>query len=288
MRRCVGLALLLTSACAAPRALWFGGDVHLGLGGAERLAAVQLAMGPAVGVVNLEGPIGTEAAARVASEAALINGPQTPGALAAAGIAAAGIANNHAGDLGGGATAALLGAAGVKAFGVTTLKLGGLDVVLTAHDLTGGVPVGLGAELTAARARGDVLVATFHVTGPPLLLPRPELRAAVDLALAAGATIVTAHGTHAFATVERRGDAVIAWGLGNLTFACACTDEADGLVLRVELDARGKVTRAEAIPIDAGLHGANARLAQDAKLPLDLLQSLGATPKRRLADRLEF
>lgn len=288
MRRCVGFALLLTSACAAPRALWFGGDVHLGVGGAERLAAVHAAMGPAVGVVNLEGPIGTEHAARAASEAALINGPQAPAALAAAGIAAAGIANNHARDPGGGATAALLEAAGVKAFGVTTLRLGGLDVVLTAHDLTNGVPPDLATELAAGRARGDVLVATFHVTGPPLLLPRPELRAAVDLALAAGATIVTAHGTHAFATVERRGDAIVAWGLGNLTFACGCTDEADGLVLRVELDARGKVARAEAIPIDAGLRGANARPAADPKLPLDLLESLGATPKRRLPDRLEF
>ncbi len=281
------LALMSVAACAAPRAIWIGGDVHLGNGGPGRLAAIAMAMQPAVGVVNLEGPIGSMEQAREANASLLVNGPGTAAALAKVGIVAAGIANNHAADLPTD-TAAQLAAAGVQPFGVTVLTLEGLRVVLTAHDLTASVPTTLAAELTAARARGDVLIATFHVTGPPLFLPRPELQLAVEIALSSGATVIAAHGTHAIAGIERRGDAVIAWGLGNLTFACHCTDEVDGLVLKVELDAHGKVKWAQAVPIDAGLHGANASLAQDPKLQLDLLESLGARPTRRLPDRLEF
>ena len=190
--------------CATPRQLWFGGDVHLGQGGAERLRAVSEALSPARGVVNLEGPIGREPeSAGVDGGVRLSNGPQTGEVLAQLGIVAAGIANNHAGDLGEPgrtATRAALEAAGVRTFGTTVIRLSGLRVVLTANDLGDGVPAELPSQLSLARARGEVLVATFHVTGPPLLLPSPELKQAVEIALAAGATVVLAHGTHALAS----------------------------------------------------------------------------------------
>ncbi len=298
MRRVLAAGLLTALAgCAAPRQLWFGGDVHLGNGGAERLRGVAAALAPARGVVNLEGPIGTQAEAEASgvSEGAavvkLVNGPGAAAVLAEVGIAAAGIENNHADDLGEPGrqrTRAALERAGVRTIGPAQLELNGLKVVLTAHDLTGGVPAGLGAELRAARVDGAVLVATFHVTGPPLLLPSEGLKQAVELALAAGATVVVAHGTHALSTVERRGGAVIAWGLGNLAFSCACTDESDALTLRVEFDAAGKVLGAEAVPISAGLNGEPARLSVQPKLVLDLLEALGAQPSRRLEDRSEF
>jgi poly-gamma-glutamate capsule biosynthesis protein CapA/YwtB (metallophosphatase superfamily) len=210
---------LLLAACASPRALWIGGDVHLGTGGAERLHPIDLAMSPAVGIVNLEGPIGTTEQAAASDAHKLVNGPQTGTALYSSGVVAAGIANNHAKDLGDGeSTRATLQAAGVRPVGVTVLAVANLKVVVTAHDLSGEPPSDLAEQLAAARTRGDVLVATFHVDGPALLLPRPELVRAVELALDAGATVIAAHGTHAIGNVERRGDAVIAWGLGNLTF----------------------------------------------------------------------
>ncbi len=278
--------LLLLAGCAAPRALWIGGDVHLGTDGVERLAALRDAMAPAVGVVNLEGPMGSAQAAQASSAQVLINGPRAAEALAAARVVAAGVVNNHAGDGDAAATRAALVAARVAPLGTAVVRLGGLDVVLTAHDLA--APGDLAAQLKAARARGDVLVVTFHVTGVASFLPTPELEHAVGLALAAGATVVAAHGTHAIARVERRGPAVIAWGLGNLVFACRCTDEADGLVLRVELDAAGRVSVAEAVPVDAGLHGRNAALARDPSLALQLLESLGSSPGERRGDRLRF
>ena len=228
--------------------------------------------------------------------------------LRVAGVAVAGIANNHAGDAGaagGAATMRALAAVGVQPTGgpagAALMTLGSLRVVVTAHDLETGVPPTLRDELAAARRRGDVLVATFHVTGPPTYLPRPELIEAVTIALEAGATVVAAHGTHELARVERRGRAVIAWGLGNLAFACACTDEDSGALLEVALGPDG-AGDAAIIPIDAGLvAGATrpladparpatdpVRLAADPALTFELLEALGSTRLDRRGDRAAF
>ncbi len=214
--------------------------------------------------------------------------------LRAAGVIAAGIANNHARDAGPGGAAATVralaaigvGAAGGPA-GPATVMLGRLRVVVTAHDLEAGVPPALRAELAAARRRGDVLVATFHVTGPPTYLPRPELLDAVAIALEAGAAVIAAHGTHELARVERRGRAVIAWGLGNLAFACACTDEQSGAILEVVLGPDG-AGEASIIPIDAGLAGTAAHAAADPALTFELLEALGATRLQQLGSRARF
>lgn len=284
---------LVVSGCAAgprggarPRVLWLGGDVHLGAGDGAALAALpEVTRGEPV-VVNLEGPLGDGAAA--SSAARLVNAPGTAKALARAGVRVASVENNHANDLGAAgraATRAALLAAGVQPAGVA--RLGDVAVValdLTeVHDLTG-----LAARLRTLRANASALVVTVHVTAPPSYLPTRELEAFVDTALAAGASVVAAQGTHALARVERRGDAVIAWGLGNVAFACACTDESDGLLLRVELDAQGRVTRATVVPIDAGLRGAPVRPAKDAALTLELLESLGSSALSRTSQGAEL
>ncbi|HKE20322.1 MAG TPA: CapA family protein [Kofleriaceae bacterium] len=284
---------LLIAGCAgdpAPAELWLGGDVHVGARLEGRLAPLAEIVGGAAGVVNLEGPVG--AGAEASTERRLVNAPGALAELRAAGVRAVGIANNHAGDLGPAGrvgTERAARAAGLAPVGPTgaVLEVGGVRVVVTAHDLGGGVPPHLAADLAAARARGDALVATFHVTGPPSYLPRPELRAAVDVALAAGARVVSAHGTHAVAAVERRGDAVIAWGLGNLIFACDCSREDEGLILRVSIPRRGRVA-AEVVPVDAGLGAAPARPSAQAPLVLELLESLGSSALDRRGRRAAF
>jgi hypothetical protein len=286
------VVILLLAGCGgdlAPAELWLGGDAHVGARLEGRLAPLAEIVGGTAGVVNLEGPAGDGAEA--SSERRLVNAPGALAELRAAGVRAVGIANNHAGDLGPAGpagTARAARAAGLAPVGPTgaVLEVGGLRVVVTAHDLGGGVPAHLAAELAAARARGDALVATFHVTGPPSYLPRPELRAAVDVALAAGARVVAAHGTHAVAAVERRGDAVIAWGLGNLVFACDCSREDEGLILR-SIPRRGRVA-AEVVPIDAGLGAAPARPSAQAPLVLELLESLGSSALDRRGRRAGF
>ena len=302
------IALLLASGCAhaaaPPRAkLWIGGDVFLGTGGHGALAGIPAIVGGAPGIVNLEGPVGEARTDeppdggdghRAAPPIRLLQAPRALAELNAAGVVVAGIANNHARDAGPGgaaATARALAAAGIRAAGApagpASLTLGRLRVVVTAHDLEAGTPAGLRDELVAARRRGDVLIATFHVTGPPTYLPRPELVDAVTIALEAGAAVVAAHGTHELARVERRGRAVIAWGLGNLAFACACTDEQSGALLEIVLGPDG-AGEASIVPIDAGLAGSAAHAASDPALTFELLEALGATRLQRLGGRAIF
>ena len=285
-------ALLVLCACSARplsgagAALWLGGDVHLGAGGREMLGSLpELTHGEPV-VVNLEGPVGDGAEA--SSSRRLANGRGVPAALARAGVRIAGVENNHANDLGESGrreTLASLTAAGLAPAGVVHVVLGGQRVMVVAVDLTPGVPEDLPARL--AHPADELLVATFHVTRPASYLAAPELEEAVEVALGAGARVIAAHGTHAVARVERRGSTIIAWGLGNLAFDCRCTDEGDGLLVRVELGHDG-VTRATVVPVDSGLHGSPVRPAKNAPLALDLLESLASTPLRRSADRADF
>lgn len=261
----------------APVRLWFGGDVHLGAGA---LPAGLPFTG--TGVVNLEGPIGDGAftAERLVNASA--------GSLPDAGVRVAWVENNHAdddGEKGRTRTREELEQLGIAAAGVAVVPLAGLRVVFMGVDVSRGV---FAAELDEARAKGDVLVVGFHVTAPPLLLPPPDLEVAVDLALQHGASVVVAHGSHAVARVERRGAAVIAWGLGNLAFACECTTEKDGLVLEVELDVSGRVAAAWAVPVSAGLQGAAPALSEKPDLMFELLGSLASAPLLREGPRGRF
>ena len=290
--------------------LWLGGDVHLGATRGDGLAPLASELAGAPGIVNLEGPVGPDAAASTAER--LVNDRDALAMLAQHHVAVAGIANNHAGDLGPAGISATrralealditpVGApgdaddGGDPGDGVAVIERHGLRVAISAHDLSAGVPAGLPDALARARTRGDALVAWFHVLAPPLYTRRPELRQAVQIALDAGATIVAAHGSHAIARVERRDDAVILWGLGNLLFDCECSRETEGLLARIELerddssnDPGVRVGAAQVIPIDAGLSGEPARMAAEPEVTLDVLESLGSTPLRRTGDRAFF
>jgi poly-gamma-glutamate capsule biosynthesis protein CapA/YwtB (metallophosphatase superfamily) len=244
------------------------------------------------GVVNLEGPV---APSQPAGEGLkLFNAPGALSELHSLGVIAVGIANNHAHDTGEqgptqtlrAVTDAGFHAAGGPA-GPALLEVNGLKIAVSAHDLEHGVPRELSRELAEARVHADRLVATFHVTGPASYLPTKELRAAVEVALAAGADVVIAHGSHMLGPLERRGRAVIAWGLGNVVFACDCTDESDALLL--ELSFTSDRTLAWAVPIDAGLRGGPAQLSSDSKGTFDLLVGLGSKGLTLLPDgRVQF
>lgn len=284
-RRALGwvVVTLLVGGCARqaapqrPTVLWFGGDVHFGERGGGALEGLALD-GPLV--VNLEGPIAPTP--RPSSAQALFNPPDAAAHLKAANVIAAGVENNHAMDDGAEGLArtraglvssdvAPLGSASVA--GVTVLQV----------DLSGGVPPRLATQLAVVRPT----VVLFHVLAPPLYLPDPSLRRAVDLAVASGAQAVLAHGSHAVGAVERRGETVIAWGLGNLAFDCDCTSEAEGLLVRLELE-EGKVSRATAVPIRAGLRGQRATLPEASTLELSLLESLGSVLSNKTKTRADW
>jgi len=273
--------------------LWLGGDVNLGDGGRGQLNGISGIVQGAAGIVNLEGPVAEQRQLKTRG-LRLWNSPSALKEISARNVRVAGVANNHsadAGPLGAKHTAngllehGILPAGGTA--GAALLKLNGLLIAVTAHDLTRGVPPGLAGDLAAARRQADVLVATFHVTGPPSYLPRPELKRAVEIAYQAGAQVIAAHGTHALGPVERREHAVIAWGLGNVAFACDCTNEQDALILRVRVGAAGE-TRAEVIPIQAGINGGPAQPGSDAAGIFDLLEAIGSSKLRRRGNVAEF
>ena len=242
--------LTMMSACGPntppPVELWLAGDVYLATSRPvvdEALAAELRGFG----VVNLEGPVGT---ALPGEGLRLVHDPASLPALATAGIAAASVANNHAADAGPGAvTADALADVGIAAFGGDRIASRS-GVSFAAFDLAGGVPPDLAARLSGVE---HPLVVAFHVTGDASPEPSPVLREAVDLAVAARAEVIVAHGTHVFAPVERRDGSVIAWGLGNFAFDCRCTNHTDGLALVVSL---GPTITARVVPIHAGLEGA--------------------------------
>jgi poly-gamma-glutamate synthesis protein (capsule biosynthesis protein) len=282
--------------------LWLGGDVSLGDGGRGQLQGISGIVQGATGIVNLEGPV-AERPLLKAGSLRLWNSPKALAEILALNVKAAGIANNHAGDAGPGGpqqSAATLREHGIAPAGgpagVASFELNGLVIALTAHDLTRGVPANLAEELAAARRQAvvggvvrpvDVLIATFHVTGPPSYLPRPELRLAVETAYKAGATVIAAHGTHVVGPVERRDHAVIAWGLGNVAFACDCTNELEAILLRVRVTS-GEVVKAEVLPIRAGLNKGPAGPSQDARGVFDLLEAIGSKKLERKGSAAEI
>jgi poly-gamma-glutamate capsule biosynthesis protein CapA/YwtB (metallophosphatase superfamily) len=281
----MGSALLLSAAlAAAPLELWFGGDVHLGPDGKGVLDALIPATRGALGVVNLEGTL-SESASRLPTDGGkvlLFQHPRAAMRLAEVGVGVASVANNHALDAGPeglSRTKAALRAAGVlPADGAAArVERAGLSAAVLALNLSGEAPADLAQQLARARRLADVLVVSFHVSGPSRFLPTPTTRSAVDAALEAGAAVVAVHGTHSIGPVERRGAAVVLWGLGNLAFDCRCTDESQSMVVRVKLTKAG-AGEATVIPVRAGLNGRPVTLEADGAETLSLLKRLGSSP----------
>lgn len=271
--------------------LWLGGDVNLGDGGKGQLQDIAGMVQGATGIVNLEGPV----ADRLPQDRLrLWNAPSSLAELSALNIKVAGIANNHAPDAGNQGpeqTARSLRDHGIIPAGAVAgpafFQVNGISVAVTAHDLTQGVPANLEAELATARQHSEVLVTTFHVTGPPSYIPRPEVRRAVEIAYHAGANIIVAQGTHALGPVERRPHAVIAWGLGNVAFACNCTDEDDAMLLRVTIE-RDKAVSAEVLPLQAGIDNHRAEPVADPGAIFDLLEAIGSYQLQRHGNTAYF
>jgi poly-gamma-glutamate capsule biosynthesis protein CapA/YwtB (metallophosphatase superfamily) len=266
----------------------------LGDGGQGQLQGIARIVQGAAGIVNLEGPVAVRPAiSKPPSILILWNTPAALRELLPLNVRVAGLANNHAGDAGlngrQNTERALqeLGIVPTSHKAPAIVEISHLKVVVTASDLTGGVPTDLDEELHRARGQGDILIATFHVSGPPSYLPRPELRRAVEIAYRAGAMVIASHGSHAIGPVERRGQSVIAWGLGNVAFACNCTDQREAILLRVAMKKTGSV-KAEVLPIQAGINGSPAAPSSDVPGILRLLESIGSSRLVRHGDSASF
>ncbi len=95
------IASTIAIACRTPPpGLWVGGDVHLGERGVEAFAPLLPITEGRQGIINLEGPIHDSAVPPADDGIRLIHPSAAANVLAQAGVVAAGVVNNHAGDAG--------------------------------------------------------------------------------------------------------------------------------------------------------------------------------------------
>jgi len=189
--------------------------------------------------------------------------PDRLDALGGAGIDVVSVANNHALDCGPDgldATLAELEQRGIQAAGVAPAGVARVtdEVVFLAATLhpapyraTGSRPLyapagrGLVARVRALRAaEGDrLLVVSLHWGRERSLRPAAAQRTLGRALLAAGANAVVGHGSHTPQPLERAGDGVVLYGLGNLVFDDATPLGRPGapVVLRFQRTPRGYV-----------------------------------------------
>jgi len=131
------------------------------------------------------------------------------------------------------------------------------------------------------RARDGTVLVSVEWGHTGSLLPTPAQRRLGARLIDAGASAVLGHGPHTLQGVERRGDGVIAYSLGNLAFACDCTDVSDAYTLRFRLDGRRAVD-VHVRPLAAGLRKPAAPSSDTGLLELieNLSRDLGSTVHR--------
>ncbi len=230
-------------------------------------------------------------------------------ALAEAGFDVMSVANNHANDLGRPGleqTPAILNAAGILApgaaryedplFRVETLEHAGWRIGFLAAATwlntapapgdpsvplarTGELAEALVPLLQDARAEHDLLVVLLHWgrerREEPGFVQVDMAHALVD----AGADLVIGHHPHVLQGIERYGDGLIAYSLGNLLFPARVHEFRDTGVLRVHWDMPGRCpARAtfESLRLDRRLgHGPRPTIPRERRAILDRIQRLG-------------
>lgn len=230
---------------------------------------------------NLEGPLcdhGETSKCRKGGSCYAFRSPTRYGAyLKAAGIDLGSTANNHAGDFGDVCrreTEATLDALGITWSGAkgsigVTATAAGVKVALVGFHTSASVnDVNALPEAKAlvakAKALGALVVVSFHggaeglgmdrvPRGPEKYLGenRGDLRAFAHGVIDAGADLVLGHGPHVLRGLELYQGHLIAYSLGNFATYGRFTLSGAlgvGMVLEVELDARGQFLRGKVLP----------------------------------------
>ncbi len=242
--------------------------VHVG----RFLREADLAIG------NLEGPL-TEGGEPHPHKPYLFRSPpaRVVPALAAAGFTLLTLANNHIMDYGVEGlvqTRMALDAVGIRHAGAghdllqarapALVDAGAHRVAVLAYSLTfpeefwaraerPGTAFGheehIRADVRAARARADVVVVSFHwgrEASTELRDYQPRLgRAAID----AGALIVLGHHPHVLQGIERYGEGIIFYSLGNFVFGSYGREAKTSIIVQLDLE-DARLVEARLIPID--------------------------------------
>ncbi|WP_257462520.1 CapA family protein [Archangium lipolyticum] len=264
----VGLLLLCLG--AAPVTVSTAGDLHLGsLSTEAHVAPLSRLLEGDVRFVNLEGPItksGRESGVTARGKPTgplRFNAPPIATKWLKGRVDVVSLANNHAldqGEKGLSETVSRLRERGIQAATSSTdaeLERGGRKLRLIARELPESWSPEeesmLEARVRQAREAGAVVLVSLHWGRTGSLLPSEDQRRLAEKLIDAGATAVLGHGPHTPQGIERHGRGIIAYSLGNLAFACGCTDERDAYVLRFRIDEAGAAVDVEAVPLQAGL-----------------------------------
>jgi Bacterial capsule synthesis protein PGA_cap len=201
-----------------------------------------------IAIGNLEGPLTTRPASVPPSHFTLCGDPVYAPALHAAGISVVSLANNHMMDYGWEAveeTCTRLDAAGIRYVGAgrnlmearkpLRLSVRGLRISILAYcnvsvlapiyaDVNRpGIALGRAShileDIAATKADSDVLIVCMHWGQEHVHYPAPKYRRLAREMIKAGANLVIGHHPHVLQGVERIGDAVISYSLGNFTFS---------------------------------------------------------------------
>ena len=229
-------------------------------------------------VINLEAPLcEADLPTPSPSGSGLRGSPAVASALKTLGVDACGLANNHIrdfGDAGVVQTIHNLSQVGVASFGAGAThheaarpleaRLGNLRIgilALAEKELNLARPNRPGAarfvpeqnvlEIQKLKEQFDFLVLYVHAGHEFTTVPSPRIRRAYRAFVEAGADAVIGHHPHVVQGIEKHGDALIAYSLGNLVFdsdyvsAYDTTDR--GFLLKLEIG-RHCIHQAEVIP----------------------------------------
>lgn len=269
--------------------LWLAGDLHLG----HELSAPNrfLSQLPGQGFVNLEGPIAQGpgwSAGPNPSEVKLRNHPKAITWMTKSGILGATLLNNHQRDTGPTGTqksASFLRAANLlpisSAQEPNSSQYGPWRLVsayLGNHQSVGLSPDDL-QTMAKYKTQGSTLVVSLHIDAPPSHLPSPRVRHAVQTLRASGADVIALHGSHVIGPLTRTKHCLIAWGLGNLSFACPCSQERLGLIVQLRRMPDQSI-RAKIIPIAVGSPSHSVRPFDDPHSAFELLKALKSSPMK--------
>jgi poly-gamma-glutamate capsule biosynthesis protein CapA/YwtB (metallophosphatase superfamily) len=100
-------------------------------------------------------------------------------------------------------------------------------------------PESIASAVRAARARADIVVATFHWGIEKQTLESADQRALAEMAVDAGAQLVIGAHPHTLQPVRREGASLVAFSLGNFVFGAYANDTSTTGVLEVDLTAEG-------------------------------------------------
>jgi AmmeMemoRadiSam system protein B len=247
------------SSLSTDEIIYFGGDLHLGRGMTRALAAeeaqdavVDAVLGLTRGrplIVNLEGVVLPDVPAALPHMTLVMPEDLTVRMLQKLGVAAVGLANNHALDLGAAGhaeTLAALGRAGIPAFSSgETHAAGSVDVVgLSDFAVNDAPPIGLiddGLLDRLVRGGSRPVVAYVHWGREYVPLPAErELDLIERMRLRAPSIVVGAHPHVADGKLAALagGDMLLAYSLGNFLFDQTAA-RASGTLLEMRIFSQG-------------------------------------------------